>query len=58
MPWEVGEGEGLPEASVFTGDNVTTIPKSGLDARPVDHLAAPKRAALDRALRYALDIQY
>jgi mRNA interferase MazF len=63
-PWgirsevEVGAGEGLPEASVVTCDNLVTVPKSDLDREPVGRLGPEKRAGLDRALRYALDIQY
>jgi mRNA interferase MazF len=55
---EVGTVEGLPASSVIGCDNVFTVPKAMLDARPVGHLAPDKRADLDRALRYALDIQY
>lgn len=55
---EVGTEEGLPEASVITCDNVLTVPKSLLLEDPIGHLGAEKRASLDRALRYALDIQY
>ena len=54
----VGVDEGLPEDSVITCDNVITIPKATLDAPPVGHIGVAKRAELDRALRYALDIQY
>jgi mRNA interferase MazF len=54
----VGLDEGLPEASVISCDNLITIPKAILDAAPVGRLGPAKRAALDRALRYALDIQY
>ncbi len=55
---EVGPDEGLPEVSVITCDNVVTLPISTLADGPVGHLILGKRAALDRALRYALDIQY
>ncbi len=55
---EVGPDEGLPEVSVITCDNVVTLPISTLADGPVGHLNLGKRAALDRALRYALDIQY
>ena len=55
---EVGHAEGLPEASVITCDNVITIPADSLDDRRVGHLDLRARADLDRALRYALDIQY
>lgn len=55
---EVGPSEGLPEASVISCDNIVTVPKSTLAEDPVGHLNIDKRAALDRALRYALDIQF
>jgi mRNA interferase MazF len=55
---EVGTEEGLDEGSVITCDNVITVPKARLDAEPVGHLRFTSRIALDRALRYSLDIQY
>jgi len=54
---EVGTDEGLTEACVISCDNLVTIPTAYLE-RPVGHLTVPRRAALDQALRYALDIQY
>jgi mRNA interferase MazF len=53
---ELGLDEGLPEASAVNCDNLVTIPKADLDRDPVGHLGPVKRAELDRALRYALDI--
>jgi mRNA interferase MazF len=55
---EVGETEGLPERSVISCDNLITIPLALLDAHAVGHLDMQTRVSLDRALRYALDIQY
>jgi mRNA interferase MazF len=55
---EVGTAEGLPAPSVVNCDNLITIPLASLDDRPVGHLDAPTRVHLDRALRYALDIEY
>ncbi len=55
---DVGADEGLPAPSVITCDNVLTIPQAVLDPEAVGRLHEPKRAALDRALRYALDIRY
>ena len=55
---ELGTGEGVPETSVITCDNVITVPTGVLDAVPVGHLGLEARVRLDRALRYALDIQY
>jgi len=55
---EVGPSQGLPEASVIACDNVITLPQATLDREAVGRLDEVKRAELDRALRYALDIQY
>ena len=54
----VGKGEGLPESSVISCDNLITIPREVLDGEPVGHLDLRARIGLDQALRYALDIQY
>lgn len=54
----VGADEGLPAESVISCDNVITIPKSLFDGRPVGALDVAKRALLDQALRYALDIRF
>jgi len=55
---EVGSREGLPETSVISCDNLLAVPQSLLDPAPTGHLDRVKRAELDGALRYALDIQY
>ena len=55
---EVGPDEGLPEPSVISCDNVLTLPKELLAADSIGHLGLAKRADLDEALRYALDIRY
>lgn len=55
---EVGAGQGLPQTSVISCDNLLTVPQAGLDDQPVGRLDEVKRAELDRALRYALDIRY
>ena len=55
---EVSPAHGLPEPCVISCDNVITIPIDALDAEPVGHLDEVTRAALDAALRYALDIVY
>ena len=39
-------------------DNLLTIPQAVLDPAPVGGLDEVRRAALDGALRYALDIRY
>ena len=54
----VAVDEGLPDVSVITCDNLVTLPKAMLAEEPVGRLDLEKRAELDRALRYALDIQY
>ena len=55
---EVGPQEGLPETSVISCDNALTIPQAVLDTEAVGRLDEVKRAELDRALRYSLDIRY
>jgi mRNA interferase MazF len=55
---EVGAQQGLPETSVIACDNVVTVPKAVLDVHAAGHLDETKRAEVDRALRYALDIRY
>lgn len=55
---EIGVDEGLPEACVISCDNLMTVPIADLDRNPVGRLDEIKRAQLDRALRYALDIIY
>jgi mRNA interferase MazF len=55
---EVGPEQGLPEVSVISCDNLLTIPQTVLDRAPVGRLDEVSRAALDGALRYALDIRY
>ena len=55
---EVGPGQGLPVPSAISCDNLITVPQAALDRAPVGRLDEVKRAELDRALRYALDIRY
>ena len=55
---EVGPEQGLPELGVISCDNLLTIPQAVLDRAPVGRLDEVSRAALDAALRYALDIRY
>ena len=55
---ELGGGEGLREPCAITCDTILTVPKGALDPQPVGRLDEVKRAQLDRALRYALDIRY
>jgi len=55
---ELGPEHGLPEVSAISCDNLLTMPQAALDPAPIGRLGPVKRAELDRALRYALDIQY
>lgn len=55
---QIGPEQGLPERCVISCDNVITVPAADLDPAPVGRLDEVARAALDRALRYALDIVY
>ena len=55
---EIGVDEGLPERCVINCDNIITVPISALDPEPVGRIGGPRRAELDRALRFALDIVY
>jgi len=55
---EIGPAQGLPDQSVISSDNLITVPTTLLDSEPVGHLDLDSRIRLDRALRYALDIQY
>jgi len=43
---------------VITCDNIVTLPKGMLAGSRVGQLSLGKRAELDHALRYALNIQY
>lgn len=54
----VGRDEGLPRAGVINCDSVVVVLKSALDPQPLGRLNLAKRAELDRALRFALDIAY
>ena len=57
IPTEVslGRADGLPRRCVVNLDTVTTIPKRMLSERLVV-LSAERRAAVDRALRFALGL--
>ena len=55
---DVGPADGLPAPSVISCDNLITIPTTFLDPERVGQLDLETRIKLDRALRYALDIQY
>ena len=53
---ELGPSEGLPETCVINCDTLASIRQSSLDPEPIGVLGFSKRVALDRALRYSLDI--
>jgi mRNA interferase MazF len=55
---EIGGDEGLAGKSVISCDNLVTVPMTAISGDPVGRLGPAKRIALDRALRYALDIRY
>lgn len=54
----IASEHGLPAPCAITCDNVMTLPTEVLDDEPVGRLDETARAALDQALRYALDIIY
>ena len=54
----IGSDQGLPQPCVISCDNIITVPIDDLDPHPIGTLDEVKRAELDRALRYALDIVY
>ena len=53
---ELGPNDGLSRRCVINCDTLASIPQSCLDPEPVAVLDFSKRVALDRALRYSLDI--
>ena len=55
---EVGGDQGLSHSGVISCDNIMTVSKAALEPEPVGRLDPVKRAELDRALRFALDIVY
>lgn len=54
----LGIDQGLPEACVINCDTIASIPTAVLDEHRTGILDLEKRAALDRALRYALGIAF
>lgn len=55
---EIGPAQGLNDPCAINCDSLVSIPLQQLDRRPIGRLDEPKRAELDRALRFALDIIY
>ena len=54
----VGSAQGLLEELVINCDTIITVPKGHLDESSVGRLDPLLTVQLDRALRYALDIQW
>lgn len=53
----LGRDEGLREESVAACDTILTVPRRVVGPR-IGRLGMEKRAALDAAIRFALDIRY
>ena len=54
----LGPDDGVPAECVISCDSIETIEAMTVEPRAITSLSLPKRAELDRALRYALDIVY
>lgn len=54
----MGPDQGLPEECAASCDNLLTVPKDRFERSPVGVLAPDKVIELDRALRFALEINY
>jgi mRNA interferase MazF len=54
----VGRREGLPAKSVINCDGLITVPLESFDDEPVGRLDLAGLAALDRALRYSLEVRF
>jgi len=54
----MGPPEGLPEVCVASCDNLLTVPKDRFETDPLGALGLEKTIALDRALRFAIEINY
>ncbi len=50
--------QGLPEECTASCDNLLTVPKDRFEGSPVGVLGPDKIIELDRALRFALEINY
>jgi mRNA interferase MazF len=55
---QLGLEQGLPEECVAGCDNLLTVPKDRFEPSPVGILRPDKVIQLDRALRFALEINY
>ena len=54
----LGPEESLPETCAASCDNLLTVPKGRLESSPTGELGLQKTIVLDRALRFALEINY
>ena len=48
----------MPEACAASCDNLLTVPKDSFEATPLGELRLEKTLVLDKALRFALEINY
>jgi mRNA interferase MazF len=54
----LGPDDGLGAECVIACDTIVTVPIEAFDPEPVGHLDPDRAFALDRALRYALDVRW
>jgi mRNA interferase MazF len=54
----LGSEQGLPEECAVSCDSLLTVPKDRLERSPVGVLGPDKIIELDRALRFAVEINY
>ena len=54
----LGSEQGLPEECAASCDSLLTVPKDRLECSPVRVLGPDKIIELDRALRFAVEINY
>jgi mRNA interferase MazF len=54
----LGSEQGLPEECAVSCDSLLTVPKDRLERSPVGILGPDKIIELDRALRFAVEINY
>jgi mRNA interferase MazF len=54
----LGSEQGVPEECAASCDSLLTVPKDRLERSPVGVLGPDKIIELDRALRFALEINY
>lgn len=54
----LGTQQGMPEDCVASCDNLLTAPKDRFESSPIGAFGSDKIIELDRALRFALEIDY